>query len=214
MTITYPYDPPSSPAIKAIRWTGFSQTGISTGNLSLAQQVQAHQGEALSAEIELPAMTRAEASAWIAWRLALRGRFGYFRMAVDPTATSAMGAVSGSPVANSNLSPVVNTSRSRLLYVRSLLTGVTDVFKAGDWISVEVDSLPRLHMNLQDVNSDGSGLATLDIWPALRGDISDGATITYSTPKGTFRLSENTAPWDVDEMQFYGVSFNIIERLP
>lgn len=214
MTITYPYDPPSTPAIRSITWTPLSQTGMASDNLALAQQVQAHQGEALSAEIQLPTMTREEASAWIAWRLALRGRFGYFRMSVDPTAATAMGAISGSPVANSALSPVVNTSRERLLYVRSLATGVTNVLKAGDWVSVEVNSLPRLHMNLRDVNSDGSGLATLDIWPALRGDITDGATITYASPKGTFRLADNTAPWDVDEMQFYGLSFNIMERLP
>lgn len=214
MTITYPHNPPSSPAIRSITWTPISVTGMAADNLSLAQQVQSHQGEAWSADIELPTMTRAEAEAWIAWRLALRGRRGYFEMAVDPTSTSPMGEVTGSPVANSALSPVVNLSRSRSLYVRSLSNNVTDVFKAGDWVSVSVSTLPRLYKVLQDVNSDGSGLATLDIWPALRGDIPDGAAITYSSPKGTFRLADNEAPWTVDDMKHYGLSFRAIERLP
>jgi len=214
MTITYPYDPPTTPAYRAVQYDPVSLTGMSEGPLSLVQQVQSHQGESLIMNVELPPMTRAEAETWIAWRLALRGRFGYFRLTVDPTAIAPRGAVSGSPLANSAISPAVNTARSRLLYVKSLPINTTGVFLAGDWVSVTVNSLPRLHKVLVDANSDGAGLATLDIWPALRGAVTDGSAIVYSSPQGTFRLAGNRAPWSVDDPKFYGLDFVAMERLP
>ena len=215
MTITFPHDPPTTPAPQRAKYQLLSLTGVADDNLALTQQVQSHQGERWSVEFPLPPiLERATAEAWIAWRAALRGRYGYFRLTVDPTARTPMGAVSGSPVANSAMSPAVNTARSRLLYVRSLGAGVTDVFKAGDWISVSVNSLPRLHKVLQTVSSDGSGNAVLDIAPALRGDIADGAAITYQNCQGTFRLSDDVADWTVDRLKDYGMTLRAMEMLP
>lgn len=213
MTITYPYDPPATPALQSIEYMPLSVSGMGEGPLALAQQVQAHQGERLDFSGTLPPMTRAQAEAWISWRLALRGRFGYFTMSVDPTAAAPRGAVTGSPTADSTPG-TQNLKRSRLLYVENLPLSTTDVFKAGDWVSVPVSGLPRLHKVLKDVNSDGAGQATLDIWPALRGDIADGAAITYTNPKGTFRLSDNIAGWSVAVAAIYGLEFAAIERLP
>ena len=214
MAIIYPYDPPLTPALKGIRYGPFSVTGMTgEGTIDLAQQVQAHQGERLDFSATLPPMKREQAEAWIAWRLALRGRYGYFTMAVDPSAIAPMGAVSGSPTADSTPS-TQNLARARELYVENLPISTASVFKSGDWVSVIINGLPRLHKVLKTVNSDGDGKAMLDIWPALRGDVTDGAAITYSSPKGTFRLASNLAPWDVEEAQIYGLDFAAIERLP
>jgi len=214
MTISYPHDPPATPAYRAITYDPVSLAGMTEGPLSLVQQVQSHQGESLIMQVEMPQMTRAEAEAWIAWRLALRGRFGYFRLTVDPTSSTPRGAVTGSPLANSAISPAVNLARERLLYVKALPLGTTGVFKAGDWVGVTVDSLPRLHKVLVDADSDGAGLATLDIWPALRGDVADGSAIVYSSPQGTFRMAGNRAPWSVEIGAIYGLDFVAMERLP
>jgi hypothetical protein len=212
--ITYPYDPPATPSYRAIEYAPASLSGMSEGVLDLGQQVQAHQGEALAMSVELPPMDRAEAEPWIAWRLALRGRYGYFRLKVDPTAAAPRGSITGSPVANSAMSPAVNISRSRLLYVRSLTPLATGLFLPGDWVSVTVSGLPRLHKNLTTVNADSSGTAVLDIWPALRGSVADGSAIVFTSPTGTFRLAANTAPWSVDDAKFYGLDFIARERLP
>lgn len=214
MTISYPYDPPSTPGYRAVEYTPRSVAGMSESPFTLAQQVQVHQGEALALAVELPPMTRDEAEEWIAWRLAQRGRYGYFRLAVDPTAAAPRGTISGSPVANSGGSPAVNTARSRLLYVRALTPLATGLWLPGDWISVLVAGLPRLHKVLRQVDADSSGTAVLDLWPALRGDIPDGTAITYTNPTGTFRLAGSTAPWSVDDAKFYGLDFVAMERLP
>ena len=214
MAITYPYDPPSTPSLIGVEYSPLSVTGMSgNGTVALTQQVQAHQGERLDFAGTLPPMERDVAEAWIAWRLALRGRFGYFTMAVDPTAITARGAVTGSPTADSTPA-TQNLARSRELYVENLPLSTTDVFKAGDWVSVPINGLPRLHKVLKDVNSDGAGLAMLDIWPTLRGDVPDATAITYTSPKGTFRLADNLAPWSVDDAVTYGLSFAAMERLP
>lgn len=214
MTITWPHDPPIAPGLINIVYSPFSVTGMTGGDtVALTQQAQSHQGERLDFVATLPPMTRDAAAAWIAWRLALQGMFGYFTISVDPTAIDPIGAVTGSPTADSTPG-TQNLARSRLLYVENLPVSTADVFKAGDWVSIPIIGLPRLHMVLQDISSDSGGLATLDIWPALRGDVPNGTAITYSSPKGTFRLSSNLAPWSVDDAVTYGLDFAAMERLP
>lgn len=214
MAITYPYAPPSAPSLTGVEYAPLSMTGMTGNNtVALTQQVQSHQGERLDFSATLPPMERDVAEEWISWRLALRGQYGYFSMAVDPTAIEPRGAVTGSPTADSTPSSQ-NLIRSRELYVENLPVSTTDVFKTGDWISIEIASLPRLHKVLRGANSGGSGMAILDIWPALRGDVPNGTAIVYSSPEGTFRLSSNLAPWSVENALTYGLEFSAMEKLP
>lgn len=70
----------------------------------------------------------------------------------------------------------------------------TLVLKARDPIAVEAN----LYFMLQDVTTDGSGNATLDMWPALRSSPADNAPITTVNPKGIFTFMERpTVPRNV-----------------
>lgn len=212
--IEYPHNPPTSPGYKRISYLAKSVTGVSQTPFSLAQQVQDHLGEAWAVEVELPPMTRVEAEPWIAWRLALRGRLGTFELRLDASARLPRGAISTSPVADSVGSPSVNGVRASELHLRGLGNNVSGVFKAGDFFCLEVGGFKRLHKVLQDVSSNGSGRAVVDVFPRLRGDVPDGTEIIWNDPRGTFRMNGNEAPWEVGDASFYGLGFTAFEMLP
>jgi len=69
---------------------------------------------------------------------------------------------------------------------RGWIPDVIDLFKAGDWISIN-DRLRRVTV---DVDSDASGKATLIVWPRINEAFDDGTEIDIGDDaRGIFRLS-------------------------
>jgi hypothetical protein len=66
---------------------------------------------------------------------------------------------------------------------------------------------------LTAVDSDTGGAATIDIWPALRRDLTDNEAVTYLSPKGLFRLSSNVSSWSINNSSAYGISFEAVEAI-
>jgi hypothetical protein len=89
----------------------------------------------------------------------------------------------------------------------------TGILKAGDWIQLGSASTTTLHKVLDDVNSDGSGNATLELFPRIRTSPSDDAAITVSSPKGIWRLASNQMEYSIDEASIYGITFACIEAI-
>jgi hypothetical protein len=87
----------------------------------------------------------------------------------------------------------------------------TGILKAGDWIQLGTASSSTLHKLRQDANSDGSGNATLEIWPGIRTAPADNAAITVASCKGLWRLADNTQGYDLDLAAIYGLSFSCVE---
>ena len=83
---------------------------------------------------------------------------------------------------------------------------------AGDWIQMYTTSGRRLYKNLFDVNSDGSGKASLTVWPRLRDASPDGAALVTSGPTGVFRLAANV-PWKIDVAKKYAVVLHAVESI-
>jgi hypothetical protein len=68
-------------------------------------------------------------------------------------------------------------------------------------------------MILKDVNSDGAGNATLDLWPRLREPPADNSAIVVASPKGLFHLIAPQPKWDLDTAYLYGLTFDAEEDL-
>jgi hypothetical protein len=83
----------------------------------------------------------------------------------------------------------------------------TGVLKAGDQIQL----IYRLHRVIDDVDSDASGEATLNIWPPIRETPADGQTLVTSNAKGLFRLASNSNKFSVGIAQIYGFQFSCRE---
>jgi hypothetical protein len=91
------------------------------------------------------------------------------------------------------------------------LASQTNILSAGDWIQLGSGATSKLYKVLQGANSNGSGEATLLLWPKLRSAPADNAVITVQNPVGVFALTENVTEWSIDEAKTYGLSFSARE---
>lgn len=163
-------------------------------------------GEWWEYECTLPPLERADAAAWQAFLLNMRGKAKTCLLG-DPNAATMRGTPGGTPLVDGG------SQTGRELDVKGLGTNQTNAFRAGDYIQLGSGSGAELYMVTADANADGSGLATLDIWPALRTSPSDSGSITTSSPRGVFRLATNQAGWSIDSAQVYGFSLVFREAI-
>lgn len=199
LAITNPVTFPTSPVAKHTRFELVRMSGIATSPFSGAQQAHDWGGSLWMAQVSLPAMLRATADAWCAWAAKLRGRTNWFQMG-DWDRRTPRGTW-GTPLVNGG-SQVGNT-----LIIDGM--GAAGTGKAGDHFQIGT----YLHMLVEDVTADGSGNATIQFEPALRASPANDAALTVSSAKGLFRLTENSLPWDSDEMAVHGISFSAVEKL-
>ena len=90
---------------------------------------------------------------------------------------------------------------------------VTGFLLPGDYIQIGSASTTQLYKVLTQVDTDGSGGATLDIWPNLRSSPADNAAIVVANTKGRFRLRENVQQWQINEISSYGITFDCVEAI-
>ena len=133
--------------------------------------------------------------------LALMGQKGTFLLG-DPLAKIPRGLASGNPLVN-GANQIGNT-----LITDGWTASISGILLAGDYIQIN----NRLYKVLQDVTSDGSGNATLEIWPRLAASPADNEYIVTYDCKGVFRLAENVTPiYEANEERFYSINFSAIE---
>lgn len=202
MTISYPITLPSSPAPASLRIYPRSIVAVGVSPFSGAQQAYRHQGQFWQADVALPPMRRADAAPWIAALLQLDGRYGTFRLG-DASHQTPAGVATGTPLVKG----AGQTGQS--LITDGWTAGVTGILKQGDYIEVA----SRLYMVMVDANSDGSGNATLDIWPRLRVATLDNEAITVNSPRGIFRLASNEMPWTPKPGNIVELSFTAVEAI-
>ena len=205
MAISYPLSLPTTTGFGKFNFQASNVIGVSTSPFTLQVQTYQWPGEQWLVDVDLPQMSQANAEAWVTWLVSLRGQLGTFYLG-DPTHTAPTGVATGTPKVNG-----AQGSMSTTLATKGWTHTVTNILKAGDFIQLGTGSQKRIYKVLNSVNSDGSGLATLDIFPALREGVSDNQTITLANCQGTFRLQTNDRQWSVDLAQIYGIQFKCEE---
>lgn len=205
MAITYPLTPPSSPAPSGITISMTDVVGASSSPFTGQTQVQLHQGAWWTARVSLPPMSRAGWAPWAAFLGSLRGRYGTFYLPAY-TLASPQGSASGTIL-------VYGASQTGSeLTCSGFAVSQAGVLKAGDMIQINTGANTELKQILADASSDGSGRATLDIWPPIRTSPSNGSTVVISNPMGLFRLTSNDRPWSAEPKPIYsGISFTARE---
>lgn len=206
MAISYPLSLPSAPSPIRVEWRTASAVGLPTSPFTFKQQTQVFSGQMWEVDITLPLMQRAQADEWIAFFLKLNGREGTFLFG-DPWATAPRGVATGTPRINGG------SQVGQSLVTDGWSASTTAILRAGDWISFD----NRLYKVLTTVNSNGSGQATLDIFPALRSSPLDNTIITTTNCKGLFRLSDNlrglTGQGGPKDLGHYTMGFSAIEAI-
>lgn len=206
MAITYPLSTPTSIGYAEITLSALDAVAVSESPFSYKQQVFQHPGQRWSASVSIPPVGRQLAEPWVAFLLALNGRAGTFLLG-DPLCTSPQGEGGGTVTVNGA------DQTGATLDITGATVSQTDWLKAGDYIQLGAGSTSRLHKVLQDVDTDGSGNATLDIWPDLRESPANGLLVTLTDCKGVFRLSSNDRSWNINNTNSYGISFEAVEVL-
>jgi len=202
---TYPLNLPNPSHISGLRPIPNSVVGVATSPFTGSQEVQEHQGQWFNMAVNLRPLTGIEARRWAAFFTSLNGKAGTFVLQCQPV-FKPLGPAGGAPV-------VAGAAQTGNSLMTSGWDANATVLLAGDYIQVGSLPTPRLHMVRQDVLTDGSGNATIDIWPRLREVPADGSVIVTDNPGGLFRLTSNQNPWDIETGLIYGFSFNAMEAI-
>lgn len=203
MALVYPLTMPSDPAPKRVSFSIVTAIGVTQSPFTLAQQLQEWSGQSWVADVTLPVMDRAEAEPWIAFLLALNGKQGTFLLG-DPKGGTPRGTATGTPLLNG-----AHAAGASSLVTDGWTASVTGILKLGDYLQIGT----RMHKVVgADVTSDGSGNATIEIWPRLRESATDNTPLLTGSVKGVFRLRDNSLPlFDLSETGIYELSFGAIE---
>ena len=136
----------------------------------------------------------------------MNGLYGTFLLG-DLANTEPRGVGTGTPLVNGA------SQTGDELITDGWTPDTTGILKAGDWIQLGSGSASRLYKVLDDVESDVSGNATINIFPSLRSSPSDDDALTTSSAKGQWRLSSNETNYSIDQMSIYGITFACIEAI-
>ena len=207
--ISYPLSLPTNIGIANITLMAENAVAISRSPFTYAQQVVKHRGERWSASVSLPPMLRSNAEPWVAFLLSLKGQYGTFLLG-DPNCKTPQGSARttlGTPLVN-GASQVGET-----LNIDGLPLSVSGYLKAGDYLQLGSSSTAKLYKVLSDVNTNGSGEASVELWPSIKVAPADNAAITLSNTVGNFRLSGNTQQWQINDISSYGITFDCVESL-
>ena len=206
MAITYPVAFPSAIGFANLNIRARTVVGMNSSPFTGQQQVYKHQGQWWEAEVSLPPMKRADAEQVVTFLLKMNGQYGTFLLG-DKSATATRGVGTGTPLVNGA------SQTGGDLITDGWTADTTGILKAGDWIQLGSASTTRLYKVLDDVDSDGSGNATISIFPDLRSSPDDDAAITVSNTQGLWRLASNETEYSIDQMSIYGVTFACVEAL-
>lgn len=186
MAITYPIEMPSYTEIRKatrIEYSPIDLTAVSKSPVTLKAQVHASLAQQWRVSVTFTDLSRVEAGPWLAFLRKLYGNEGTFWFR-DFLFATPLGSAGGKPVVNGN------NQTGRTLSTRGWPIGKT-VLKAGSDM-IQIDN--ALYMITQDAVSNGNGIASLEIWPALRGH-ADGTTIRTQNPGCLMRLVSNESGW-------------------
>ena len=208
MAINYPISLPTHTGIAQIELRTINAVAYSRSPFTFSGQVHAYAGQMWQADVTLPPMKRDDAEQWVAWLISLKGQLGTFYLG-DPNATTPRGSARDADTITVNGA----TTSGSTIDIQSAPLSQTDYLKAGDYMQVGSGTSRQLFKVLQNVSTDGTGSATVDVWPNVRTSIADNAPVTVQSAQGLFRLSSNETSWSVNEASVYGLTFGAMEAL-
>lgn len=175
--------------------------GEQRGPFNAKREVQVFPGAHWEIEVAFLPVVRAEAQRLEAFLLSLRGKAGTFRLA-DPYRSLPLGSNLGTPLIR-----VATVAGDEAVLTKDWDLEEPGVMLAGDFIEIGT----RLHMVLQDVDSDASGHATVNVWPPIRQEHAVNAPVITQNARGVFALDANAVEFTRAVNQFNGAILRAVE---
>lgn len=205
---TFPISMPTSPSnFVTSQWSLMRTAGFTESPFTYAQQVSEFQGTKWTTTVTLPAMSKTDAGAWTAFFTQLHGRRGTFLIG-DPDKKTIQGTATGIMSVNGD-----HAIGAYSIVVDGLNVSQSQAFKKGDYVQFGSGATSKLHMIVDDIETDGSGNATLQIEPSLKTALSDDDVVTYSDTKMVARMDSNDLGWQSNVNSLYQFSFSCSEAL-
>lgn len=195
------YALPTHTGIRNITFRMSTRTALSESPFTFKQQVIAYPGRRWEVDVTLPPMKHADARQWLAWLAKLDGNINTFTLG-DPLGATARGSAGGTPL----VAGAAQTGAS--LDVDGCTLSTTGWLLEGDYIQLGTGASARLHMVTADVDTDGTGAATIPIWPEITTAPADNAPVIVSDTVAAFRLASSVSTWSADEAAIYGINFS------
>lgn len=205
MTISYPINAAPELVFRHARFRSVNRQGMTESPFTGSQQVYDWAGKWLELDVAIPpliATANAERNAenLVAWGLSLNGIEGTLLMG-PPGYSGVFGSFTGTPLVKG-----AQSARAKSL----LIDGIEGSVNAGAWFQLGSGASTHLHKLTQAGVVGSPSELLLEIWPPLREDVADNATVTVTSPKGLWRLSEDVS-WDIELALIYGIAFSIRE---
>jgi hypothetical protein len=204
-TPSYPLTLPTATGITTQNFSLLRVVAVTESPFTKQEQVYEHEGSQWKATVTLPPMLKTNASIWLAFLMSLRGQRGTFKLG-DQDRKTIQGVATGTILVNGA------AQTGNAIDLDGFANSTNNVFKAGDYIQIN----SYLYMVSADVNSNGSGEATVYVEPSLRSaieTINDGTTVIYTNTTTIMRLDTNELEWQTDNVSKYGISFSCSESL-
>lgn len=150
-------------------------------------------------------LTRAESAVWVGLILRLRGQANQLAVG-DLKNTTPAGTMRGTMTldgAHSIGATTINIAAGAGQASTTLLTG--------DWLQIDTGASRELVRLVADATADGSGDIACTVEPPLRLAHSGGASVTWDTPTGLFRMATPAVDWSVEQALETGYVLDLIE---
>ena len=204
---SYPLTLPTAPAFQTAKWGLNRRVGVSESPFTGSQQVYEYSYALWNATLKLPPMRRTQAANWEAFLMKLHGEKGTFLLG-NPDSSTARGGISGNVTLGANAAVGDFT-----ITLATSQNSLVNIFRAGDYIQFGSGATSKLHIIVDDANSNGSGEVDVNVEPAIKTAVSSGGAVVYSNAKGVFRMRTSELGWDTDEVSTYGISFACMEAI-
>lgn len=208
MAISYPRSLPTHTGISSIELRTINAVAYSRSPFTFSGEAFEYAGKMFQADVTLPPMNRSDAAQWIAWLVSMKGQVGTFYLG-DPAAATPLGSARDADTILVNGA----VSSGNTIAIDSAPASQTGYLKAGDYMHIGSGTDRQLFKVLQDVDTDGSGGATVDVWPDVRTAILNNAAVNVENTQGVFRLASNEQSWSIDNASIYGITFGAVEAL-
>ena len=172
-------------ALTELEFTAHDATSASQSPWSGATSIYNWAAQWWTLMIVYPAMSRAQGQPWQAFLLELRGQTNVFLIG-NPAEAVPLGSYAGTGLTFQSATTLNS------IVVAGFPASQNNLFLPGDSIQIGY----RLYKVLEPVNSNGTGGATISIFPQLRDNPVAGTSIITTNTQGLFRLAKADRNWN------------------
>ena len=194
---------PSTQGLRGLNFTN-NQPNLISMSISGRRQAKTQGAQFFSFTVVTPPLNTAEYKDMMGFLAEQQGQFDTFEI-VLPNLSTPAGSVTG------NVLDVVgaHTAGVKSIAVDGGTASQTDYLKRGDLVRFSTD--PKVYILTADVNTDGSGAATLSIEPGIITALADNDTVETNDVKFTVFLGSPSSEFETGLENFTQLEFDAQE---